>query len=211
MFSDLMNLSGQLSAIARAGIIAAICFVQLVALTQGAQAASFTSYLGYGMAGNAEVVKLQQFLAEKGFFKEAPTGNFYGITERALMAYQKSVGIDATGYFGPLTMARVNAELATGEVAGATTVRGTEKVTWNTGDYPKGALISLHLIKKISNDPARFELVRMLTPQTVNDGVEYWSPMAEDGVGEFYIEVACAESYQLQGSCSARIEPLSDR
>jgi len=75
----------------------------------------FPRNLSYGMAGS-DVKTLQQFLNEKGF-SVSQTGfgspgdetvNFGGKTLQAVVKFQKSAGIPATGYFGPITRAYVN-------------------------------------------------------------------------------------------------------
>ena len=55
-----------------------------------------------------DVSSLQTFLESKGFLTlpgGVAHGHFGGLTRRALMSYQSSVGIRATGFFGPLTRA----------------------------------------------------------------------------------------------------------
>jgi len=73
----------------------------------------FTFNMTVGSVG-ADVAALQKFLQAKGFWpvgtgtKEA-SGYFGSLTKSALMAYQTSVGIPATGFAGPLTLAKLNA------------------------------------------------------------------------------------------------------
>ncbi len=60
-----------------------------------------------GMGSRGEhVTALQKFLIEKGFLT-LPTGavhGYYGfMTKKAVMAYQESVGLNPTGFFGPKT------------------------------------------------------------------------------------------------------------
>ena len=56
--------------------------------------------------------RMKQTTLEKNGFLMMPKGvakGYFGqVTKQALIAYQKSVGINATGNFGPLTMAKLN-------------------------------------------------------------------------------------------------------
>lgn len=72
--------------------------------------ASIEVNLKYGSTGQ-KVVELQEFLIEKGFLKSEPTGNFYSLTRKAVKEYQKSEGIPSTGFVGPITREKINAEL----------------------------------------------------------------------------------------------------
>lgn len=64
-----------------------------------------TSDAGMGSRGE-HVIAIQKFLIEKGFLT-LPTGAVYGyygmMTKKAVMAYQESVGVNPTGFFGPKT------------------------------------------------------------------------------------------------------------
>ena len=64
-----------------------------------------TSDAGMGSRGE-HVTAIQKFLIEKGFLT-LPTGvmhGYYGsMTKKAVMAYQESIGVTGTGYFGPKT------------------------------------------------------------------------------------------------------------
>lgn len=75
---------------------------------------TFTRDLRLGSEG-PDVAALQKFLISKGFDipnitrGQTPYGYFGGATKVALQNYQRSVGIEATGFFGPVTRAMVNA------------------------------------------------------------------------------------------------------
>ena len=64
-----------------------------------------TSDAGMGSRGE-HVTAIQKFLIEKGFLT-LPTGVTYGyygsMTKKAVMAYQESIGVASTGYFGTKT------------------------------------------------------------------------------------------------------------
>ncbi|HYC83074.1 MAG TPA: peptidoglycan-binding protein [Candidatus Paceibacterota bacterium] len=78
-------------------------------------ASAFTRSLTIGSRG-ADVTQLQNFLISKGMSVPAgATGYFGAQTKAALAAYQAANGIaPAAGYFGPVTMAHVNAQLSAG-------------------------------------------------------------------------------------------------
>ena len=72
---------------------------------------SFTRDLQVGDSG-ADVASLQTLLESKGFLTMpagVAKGTFGGLTKAALVAYQKNIGVNATGYFGPKTRASVGA------------------------------------------------------------------------------------------------------
>ncbi len=73
----------------------------------------FTKNLALG-SSDPEVLYLQCFLISKGHFVTgAQTGYFGETTKNALITYEQVKGISpASGYFGPLTRAAVNADLA---------------------------------------------------------------------------------------------------
>ncbi len=67
--------------------------------------------LKYGQRDN-EVYELQDFLIDRGFLTGNSTGFFGLLTLKAVKAYQKSAGIDPTGYVGVLTRQKINTEIA---------------------------------------------------------------------------------------------------
>ncbi|MEK7117025.1 MAG: peptidoglycan-binding domain-containing protein [Patescibacteria group bacterium] len=74
--------------------------------------ASIDANLKYGATG-AEVIELQEFLVDKGFLVSNATGNFFSLTNSAVIKYQGSVGLPTTGFVGPMTREKINTELAT--------------------------------------------------------------------------------------------------
>ena len=77
-----------------------------------APAYAFTTSMTVGAQGS-EVSALQQILINDGYLTAiaAPSGHFGQATKAALIQYQNANGISpATGYFGPLTMANINAK-----------------------------------------------------------------------------------------------------
>jgi len=77
-------------------------------------AAAFERNLYYGIQGDADVEKLQEFLTDEALYSGPVTGNFFSLTLQAVKKYQAREGISpAAGYFGPLTREKANAALAT--------------------------------------------------------------------------------------------------
>lgn len=74
--------------------------------------ASIDTNLKYGSRGLG-VTELQDFLIDKGFLTGQSSGNFFSLTRRAVVAYQASVGLPATGFVGPMTRTKINDDLST--------------------------------------------------------------------------------------------------
>jgi murein L,D-transpeptidase YcbB/YkuD len=93
-----------------------------IAATQTASSSfQFTRDLKFGMAGD-DVNELQLFLirentgpAARKLAAHGTTKNFATLTLNALIEFQKKAGIKpASGYFGPITRAKVNTMIAQG-------------------------------------------------------------------------------------------------
>ncbi len=100
--SDLItSLSAQLTA----------AMAQLSALKGGgssvAVGTSFDTNLTVGSRGS-DVSALQNILISKGFLSASATGYFGALTKAAVIKWQNSVGLPATGFVGPLSRAALN-------------------------------------------------------------------------------------------------------
>ena len=74
--------------------------------------AALNQNLSYGSSGPG-VTDLQNFLTTQGFYTGPITGNFYGLTRSAVIAFQKQNLIQpASGFVGVLTRAVINSILA---------------------------------------------------------------------------------------------------
>lgn len=71
---------------------------------------SFTRDLFFGMRNSEEVKNLQQVLYQEGVYPEnIISGNFFSLTQKAAIAFQKKYSIaPAVGYVGPLTRGKLN-------------------------------------------------------------------------------------------------------
>jgi peptidoglycan hydrolase-like protein with peptidoglycan-binding domain len=105
---------------------------QLAALQGGSASAgvTFTSDLTVGSTG-AQVSALQQVLVSNGYLvmpAGVAMGYFGSLTKAAVMKWQAAVGLPATGFFGPMSRAKLNGSAgATGTVPG-TTIGGSTSV-----------------------------------------------------------------------------------
>ena len=83
-------------------------------LTSAVFAASdlFERNLYFGLRGDPDVVRLQEFLTTEGFYSGPQNGNFYAFTKEGVKTYQKVNHIEpASGYFGPITRGLINNKL----------------------------------------------------------------------------------------------------
>lgn len=94
---------------------------------------TFTRNLTIGDTGS-DVSALQGFLISNHFLHVAlPTGYFGQLTEIAVAAWQKSVDLPSTGFFGPLSRGNLNAALQN-------QVGGTSGATGTTGVNSAGSI-----------------------------------------------------------------------
>lgn len=84
----------------------AILFLLLPAIAS----AEFNRDLYFGMRGNPDVVRLQEFLRAQGYFTyPQSTGNYFTATLQAVKKFQQAEGVPALGgYFGPQSRAIAN-------------------------------------------------------------------------------------------------------
>jgi murein L,D-transpeptidase YcbB/YkuD len=69
----------------------------------------WTRDLQIGSPFTEDVVALQIALAKEGVYSGDPSGGFYSQTFAAVKAFQQKYGIEATGFVGPETRAKLNA------------------------------------------------------------------------------------------------------
>lgn len=93
----------QLSKLFLSGIL--LAELLLPALTH----AAITQNLKYRNHG-AQVTQLQEFLIAHKFLQVTATGNFFILTRKAVIAFQKSVGLPPSGYVGTMTREKINAK-----------------------------------------------------------------------------------------------------
>ncbi|GEM_PF-2068494 len=88
----------------------AVSFVFLALPFFVGAAGDFTRDLYFGMRGDADVARMQEFLRSQGYFAyPQSTGNYFGVTLTAVRAWQKAQGLSPVGgFFGPQSRAVAN-------------------------------------------------------------------------------------------------------
>ena len=198
----------------------------LVGTSVSAQSAgTFNVSLSYGSANKAEVTNLQNFLISQGFLKVAATGSFLSMTKQAVIDFQIANNITpASGYFGPITRevanrivasggevqkATINIESVTEETQpGAVVLSAAKTVRWRTVGYPMDAGININLLRRVSDSPVSYELVRVIARDTINDSTETWIPRSGENTNDLYIEVACSDTYRFRSGCQFTSSPI---
>jgi hypothetical protein len=85
---------------------------------------------------------------------------------------------------------------------------GAKDVSWQTTNYPEDAGVNINLIKKTSDLPRQFVLVRVLATNTQNDGKETWVPQNGENSNDLYVEVVCSSAYQFSAGCNLLTDPI---
>ncbi|MEK7642020.1 MAG: hypothetical protein AAB365_03465 [Patescibacteria group bacterium] len=76
-------------------------------------------------------------------------------------------------------------------VTGSFTMGQTQSVKWSSANY-QSPVVSIRLIRKVSSNPNRYELVRTIAESTANDGIASWVPSAvEVGINNISLEIGC--------------------
>lgn len=82
----------------------------------------------------------------------------------------------------------------------------SQTITWTTENFPANALININLIKKVSDSPAGYQLVRQIAIDTENDGSFKWSPK-RDEIGEnLLIEIGCGNGEMFENGCKSSVD-----
>lgn len=180
---------------------------------------TFNVSLNYGSTLKQEVIKLQNFLISLGYLNAEATGFYLSMTQKAVADFQKAEGINPTsGYFGPLTRAVANnklvatdsdakSEISSVLVMGAPPYSATaflsnyKIVTWKTANYPQNIGVNINLLRKVSDSPQAFVLIRNIAHNTLNDGSETWIPESDEKSDNVYIEITCSNTYSFKNGC----------
>lgn len=82
-----------------------------------------------------------------------------------------------------------------------------QHITWTSSNYA-AATVAVDIIRKVSDNPTQYVLVRQVASSTANDGDAVWVPAPGDVGPNTYVQVACVPSDQ---ACTAAplIEPLT--
>lgn len=95
------------------------------------------------------------------------------------------------------------AVLAIIDSAGQASLGNIKTVSWTSTDYGSNK-VRINLLRKVSDNPGSYELVRTITEETVNSGFATWNAQASD-TGDLYVEVACLTSGQ---ACRSSMVPV---
>jgi hypothetical protein len=82
---------------------------------------------------------------------------------------------------------------------GAVEVGDIQHVRWTSSNYA-APTVSVDIIRKVGENPARYSLVRRVSAATKNDGDAVWVPSEKDAGTGIFVEVGCAPSAQ---ACAA--------
>ncbi len=204
--------------------ILAVCVLCFGIVVYAQSIPQFTVPLGVGSTQKTEVMHLQQFLIAQGFLKVAATGNYLSLTVQAVKAFQVSQSITPTGYFGPLTMVAANKKLTatvsavTAQPVASVSVQSVKNnvsqtadlmlagssshtITWQTNGYPANVGVNVNLLRKTSDIPAMYTLIRQLASDAPNTGSFAWTPQQGESGSDVYIEVTCSTSHQFAQGC----------
>lgn len=107
---------------------------------------------------------------------------------------------------GPATVSTLSVSNVTSPALAV--LAGTKVINWKTSNYPANAGVNISLIRKISDSPKEFTLVRTLATDTSNDGEELWIPQSGEDTDDLFIEVTCSSTYQFNSGCSLSSDPI---
>lgn len=109
---------------------------------------------------------------------------------------------------GPAYAAEPSAKVIVTSQIGTSLIKVGEQraVSWRTENFPNGAFVNVNLLKKVSDSPIKYELVRQITQYGVNDGVEIWKIDKGDMGDKLYIEVTCAGSTRFTNGCGGSMD-----
>ena len=128
----------------------------------------FTRNLMLGVRGG-DVSALQQFLIAGSFLKvSTSTGYFGSLTKTALGAWQASVGVyPSTGFFGPISMGKINAAVQAAPTNETSTVGATATTTGAI--TPTIGTTSTTIANNENGSPVRLTIPKL----NINAGFQY--------------------------------------
>jgi hypothetical protein len=80
-------------------------------------------------------------------------------------------------------------------------------ISWETTSFPSNAGVNINLLKKISDSPIEYTLVKNIATNTANDGQETWNATTEELNSGLFIEVTCS-AIQTPGACAVVGQPI---
>ena len=77
----------------------------------------------------------------------------------------------------------------------------SQDILWSSENFPKDGLININLIKKTSDSPAEYTLVRALHTNIANTGTATWTPTRSEIGSDLMIEIGCSSSTEYPNGC----------
>jgi len=102
---------------------------------------------------------------------------------------------------GPVDIASTNSASLSliSPVGGSAEVGQRQTIKWSAFNYAPRT-VTINILRKVSDNPATYELVRTVADATLNDGVAIWVPSVGEVGDNIYVEVGCVLSDQ---ACTA--------
>lgn len=113
-----------------------------------------------------------------------------------IIAALTSPGSDQVAVVAPVEQAPQNASLTLiSPVGGTVQVGQVQHITWTSQNYNSNT-VSINVLRKVSDAPVSYELIRTISAATANDGDAVWVPTKAEVGTNIIIEVACSFSNQ---------------
>ncbi len=80
-----------------------------------------------------------------------------------------------------------------------------QNITWSPADY-SSSNVSVTLIRKMSDSPARYDLVRTLSEDIPNSGSISWVPATGETGDDIYVQIGCVGA-TVVAACQSNIVP----
>ena len=84
----------------------------------------------------------------------------------------------------------------------------SKTVSWEARNFPANIGVDINLLRKVSDSPISYTLVRKIVSNTNHDGSEIWTPTASEIVNDLYLEVTCASGASFTGGCQTSSQPI---
>ncbi|MEI6352335.1 MAG: peptidoglycan-binding domain-containing protein [Candidatus Nomurabacteria bacterium] len=118
-----------------------------------------------------DVTQLQNFLYQKGYLKNSPTGYFGSMTKKAISSYQKSVGLSSYGNLGNLTKKSIYNDSC------QTASKGSLPVIAKPGDIPTAVEVATTTSNTASSTNSNSSSSVVIFTQNNNEIYQQGSPI----------------------------------
>ena len=108
-----------------------------------------------------------------------------------------------------ITTAKVSTQSITDDTSTAAAIlAGTKTIHWQTVNYPAQTGVNINLIKRVSDSPREFVLVRTLAIDVANSGQYSWAPLGGEVSNDLYVQVTCSTTHSFSEGCNLATEPI---